>query len=234
VREAIVVMAKAPRVGAVKTRLYPALGPDRATELYACFLRDTLAVAERARGLRPSVDVVLCYAPADDLAGFDGLVSEGVAAIPQRGADLGERLTNAVRDVAGLGFGSAVVVGADSPTLPVERLVDAFVALERGADVVLGPTADGGYYLVGVRGARDDVFRDVDWSTSAVFAQTLERAATARLRTVLLDEWFDVDEPADLERLRLDCGAASHTRAFLNGGRFGPTSRENPHGAGAQ
>jgi glycosyltransferase A (GT-A) superfamily protein (DUF2064 family) len=107
--------------------------------------------------------------------------------------------------VAANGHGPVVVVGTDSPTLPPSFVAEAIGSLAAGeSDVALGPTEDGGYYLVGLRELARDLFRGVAWSTPHVYRQTAENAARARLRTLELPRWYDVDTPADLLRLRAE------------------------------
>jgi hypothetical protein len=220
-REALVVMAKAPLVGSVKTRLHGELGAELATELYRCFLRDTFALVASVRAVRPGLKSVLCFAPEGAAGAFEGLVAPDVVRIAQRGEGLGERLVNCFRDVLGIGAESVVVIGADSPTLPRAYVAEAFDALAGAADVALGPTLDGGYYLVGARRLHVRLFDGVSWSTSRVLEETLERARRASLDVRLLGEWYDVDEPADLDRLRADLtrrGGCDATRALLRAG----------------
>lgn len=213
-------MAKAPRVGEVKTRLYGELGAEHATALYAAFVRDTFALAASVRARRPALEVMLCYSPVDGLPALEALVGSGVSVLPQRGADLGERLENCFRDVVEQGFASVVVVGADSPSLPIEYLVEAFDALGGGSDLVLGPTSDGGYYLIGARRPYSTLFEGIAWSTDTVYQETLVRANAMCLEVHALREWYDVDVPEDLERLRADLADRSGcdaTRAVLRG-----------------
>jgi uncharacterized protein len=198
-RPVCIVMVKAPRAGAVKTRLAPPLSAAEAAALAGCFARDTLAcVSSVVR------QVIVAYAPADGRAALEALLPAGnLLWLEQRGAGLGERLESAAAHAAALGHGPVIIVGADSPTLPpsfVERAVGALDAGE--ADVALGPTEDGGYYLVGLRREAGGLFRDVAWSTPLAYRQTADNAARAGLRTLELPRWYDVDTPADLLRLR--------------------------------
>lgn len=217
-REALVVMAKAPRVGHVKTRLAGALGAERATALYECLLRDTFAMVATVCAARSGLSAVLCFTPDDAATAFDGLVAPDVARLAQRGDGLGERLVSAFRDVLARGAESVVVIGADSPTLPASTVGDAFDALAEGVDVALGPTVDGGYYVIGARRVHETLFDDIPWSTDRVWAATLDRARQASLDVRVLHVWYDVDEPADLDRLRADLMRADGcdaTRTFF-------------------
>jgi rSAM/selenodomain-associated transferase 1 len=204
-----IVMIKAPRAGAVKTRLVPPLSGPEAAALAACFAVDTVA---RVRRVVPRV--LVAYAPADGRAALEALFPPGnLLWHEQRGEDLGARLAAAVEHAAALGHGPVVVVGSDSPTLPasfVERAVNSLAAGE--SDVALGPTEDGGYYLVGLRRPSAALFRGVAWSTPLAYRQTADNAARAGLRRLELPRWYDVDTPADLLRLRDEISADEGSR----------------------
>lgn len=218
----LIIFARQPVPGATKTRLCPPLTPATASALYAAFLHDTL---DRARGLS-GVGPVVAYTPAT-AAGYFAELAPDLVAEPQRGDDLGERMERAIAaalqraNAAGAVAPSVVLVGSDSPDLPAAHLVAAFEHLEAGADVVLGPSSDGGYYLVGVRRPQPRLLRDVPMSTPTVLADTLAVAAAAGLAVALLPPWHDVDTAADLARLvdalrQAPPAVAPHTRAFLD------------------
>ncbi|MFN0085747.1 MAG: TIGR04282 family arsenosugar biosynthesis glycosyltransferase [Blastocatellia bacterium] len=201
-KEALVIMAKAPREGEVKTRLLGVLTAEDARQLYIAFLGDTFALMEELMDERAALSLALCYTPAGEEEAFEEIEREGSLMIPQRGQALGERLRNCFTDLFGMGFDSVIVLGADSPTLPGELIYDAFDCLEKDEDIVLGPTADGGYYLIGMRALHPPLFENIPWSTGGVFAATTQRAAAAGLHVIELPEWYDVDTPEDLERLK--------------------------------
>jgi rSAM/selenodomain-associated transferase 1 len=192
-RTALVVMARYPAVGAVKTRLARTLGSARACALYRAFLRD---IDMRFAGGRR----VLLWAFHPPDSDFPSLLTSGAACLPQRGADLGERMHNCFRRLCGDGFAPVLMIGADVPHVRDEWLDEAEERLAE-VDVVLGPTADGGYYLVAMRNAHD-VFTGVPLSTPRVLAETCQKAARAGLRVHLLPASFDVDGEDDLARLR--------------------------------
>jgi uncharacterized protein len=202
---ALTIMAKAPRAGAVKTRLCPPLSPREAAGLARCLLRDTIA---KARSLA-DVTAMIAYTPAGERAAFERLATD-LALVPQQGHDLGERMRAALAQ--GLRtHRHAIAIGTDTPTLPAAALRLAIDRLgSDDVDVVLGPAEDGGYYLIGVRADHPALFAEVPWSTSAVLDLTLRRAAAAGLRCALLPAWFDVDTPADLARLRAALADAPH------------------------
>jgi rSAM/selenodomain-associated transferase 1 len=225
---ALAVMAKAPKPGAVKTRLTPPLTSPQAAALNICFLRDTTmnlaAIAERhgAVGL-------ISYTPVGEEHLFDGLLPENFALIAQRGDAFGERLLAAAEDILACGYGSLCLIDSDSPTVPAEAYAQAVEALARSGDrVVLGPSADGGYYLIGMKHAHAAVFERINWSTDTVAAETRERARMAGIEVVELPMWYDVDDAATLAILRgellmgmapgfaMEAGyPAEHTRNFL-------------------
>lgn len=194
-------MAKAPRAGEVKTRLAASIGAAAAAELYAGFLEDTFAIC-RAVSVARGVDVMLFH--SGDPAAFEAVAGAPSRARPQADGDLGTRLARCFGSLFCEGYDAVVAIGADSPTLPVAVVIDAFERLARGAGAVTGPTSDGGYYLIGLGGTAPDLFRDVPWSTERVLEVTRARAARIGLRLELLTEWYDVDEADDLARLADD------------------------------
>jgi rSAM/selenodomain-associated transferase 1 len=226
---ALVIMAKAPRPGRVKTRLTPPLTPEQAATLHTCFLRDTaqnvsdVAVSNLARG-------VVSYTPVGDEHVFDGLLPESFVLIPQRGDDFGARLLASVEDLLHCGFDAVCLIDSDSPTLPAEFLERAVTSLERPGDrVVLGPCDDGGYYLIGVKAAHAALFSGIPWSTPQVYKRTVAAALSASLDIIELPIWYDVDDAETLEILRQELlegvapafssavgYSATHSRESLN------------------
>ena len=221
----LIVFAREPVAGRTKTRLCPPLDGDTAARLYACFLADTLASASRVAGARAAI----AHTPESRPAFFAAL-APGMAAWPQRGAARGERMDNAFAEVLA-GDAGVVIVGSDSPDLPAAYVGEAFGRLESGADVVLGPSDDGGYYLIGLRARQPRLLREVPMSTPTVLADTLALARALGLRAELLPQWYDVDTAAELARLA-EClrvappEVAPHTRAFLQALGQGVGKRE--------
>ena len=210
---ALAVMAKTPRAGAVKTRLVPALDAVEAALLNTCFLQDVTDCI--ATLTSKSIHGYVAYTPAGQESAFDGLLPAGFRLLPQRGADLGERLLHATEDFLAAGYEAVCLINSDSPTLPSELLRRAIHALSSAGDrLVLGEAVDGGYYLIGLKRAYRQLFSDITWSSSAVFHQTMERARELRLDVELLPLWYDVD---DLESLRWLCEEL-----------FGPNGRHSP------
>jgi hypothetical protein len=214
-KKALITVVKRPQAGATKTRLCPPFSLEEAAALYDCLMRDTLGLMRRVPGVQP----VIAYAPPDARDYFRRLADNGFALVAQRGPDLGRRLLNVLARFLNRGYAKAVVMNSDGPTLPVDYLTRAFDALD-GADVVLGPGHDGGYYLIGMKRPHADLFRDIAWSTAEVVRQTLVRIHRLGLTVHQLPQWYDVDVPADLERLQVEFRRhprhpARHTRRFL-------------------
>jgi rSAM/selenodomain-associated transferase 1 len=218
-KEALVLMAKAPREGEVKTRLIGVLGPEEATELYRNFLRDAFALMEEIWQERETLSLVLCYTPEGEEEAFESIEREGSLMLAQRGENLGERLRNCFADLFESGFDSIVALGADSPTLPRDLLIEAFESLTDENDVVIGPAEDDGYYLIGMRKLHERVFEDIPWGTAGVLSRTQERARESGLNLLMLPVWYDVDTPEELEKLKKElsgrAGSAKFTRRFL-------------------
>jgi rSAM/selenodomain-associated transferase 1 len=195
---ALAVMAKAPRAGKVKTRLSPPLTMEQCAEINICFLQDTTRNIAQVASSSPSTGMV-CYTPAGDEGAFDGLLPEGFSLICQRGSGFGERLLCAAQDILACGFGSVCLIDSDSPTLPAAALSEAVRELNRPGDrIVLGGSDDGGYYLIGMKQAHARVFEEITWSTSRVYAETLERVREIGVPLVELPLWYDVDDAATL------------------------------------
>jgi len=195
---AVAIVAKAPRSGAVKTRLCPPLRPREAAALARCFLRDKIAQVRGLTGVTP----VVAFTPAGERPLFQRL-APGFTLIPQRGPDLGSRLRSLLATLLRRGHRAALAIDTDTPTLPPTLLQRAIDLTASGdVDLVLGPAEDGGYYLIGVRADHPALFHAIPWSTPSVLETTLARARAAGLRSARLSAWFDVDTPEDLARLR--------------------------------
>lgn len=211
---AVAVMAKAPIPGSVKTRLVPPLSADQAAELSRALLLDLL---QQLRGLNDAARY-LCYAPAHagDLMG--AIAGPDFELVAQRGADLGARMAALFTDLSARGHRNIVLIGGDLPAFPADYLVRAFAYLQApSAPVVLGPSRDGGYYLVGMNRPVPEIFQNMAWSHNQVLAQTLAKLGRLGTPARQLPSWFDVDIPADLARLRaLDMTAAARARFTLS------------------
>lgn len=198
---ALAVMTKVPRPGRVKTRLSPPLTPEEAAALNVCFLRDTTAAIEwtAGKGLARGVGV---YTPVGEESAYEKILPAGFELVPQRGDLFGDRLTFAAEDLLRVGFQSLCLIDSDSPTVPQHAYARATELLaEPGNKMVLGPSHDGGYYLIGLNQLHRRLFEEIDWSTERVAEQTIARAQELGLAVELLPTWYDVDDRATLQRL---------------------------------
>jgi uncharacterized protein len=202
-RCAIAVMAKASIPGRVKTRLVPPLSPEQAARLNTAFLRDaaeTLLAAARLANIKGS----MAYAPAGSADFFRGILPDGVDLIETAAADLGGCLLHAATTLLNAGHASVCLLSSDNPTLPAGYLATAASLLaEAGDRAVVGPSTDGGYYLIGIKRAHRRLFDNIAWSSEHVLRQTLARADELGLPIATLPTWYDVD---DLDTLRVLVG----------------------------
>jgi uncharacterized protein len=195
---ALAVMAKAPRAGKVKTRLSPPLTLEQSAALNICFLQDTAQNIAEVSTSNQSAGLI-CYTPIGDESAFDNLLPPSFQLIPQRGDSFGERLLAAAEDILGCGYGSVCLIDSDSPTVPAAAFQQAVAELARPGDrIVLGPSHDGGYYLIGLKQPHSEPFTNIHWSTETVFSETIAAAKAASIETVILPLWYDVDDAVTL------------------------------------
>ncbi len=195
----LVIFAKYPQSGAVKTRLAVYIGDEAAAELYGRFIERILTTMCRSR---VAERVVVAVSPQHAVRRFASRYPGADAYEPQaESSDLGERMLAVFEQARRQGVRKTVIIGTDSPTLPPDYVRQAFAMLD-SHDVVLGPAEDGGYYLIGAKKAHADLFRGIPWSTAQVLPKTLAALQRLKLRHALLPEFFDVDEMDDLHRLR--------------------------------
>ena len=197
----IAIMAKASAPGRTKTRLVPPLSFDEAAALNTAFLQDisdNLLLA----GRYAAIAGYAAYAPPGSEDFFYRTLPSAIGLIDACLPNFGDCLLRTIEKVLARGHGSAVVLNSDSPTLPTALLVEAADALAQpGERAVLGPSTDGGYYLLGVKTAHRRLFEDIAWSTEHVAKQTLERAREIKLNVHTLPVWYDVDDVEGLRRL---------------------------------
>jgi uncharacterized protein len=228
---ALAVMTKAPRAGQVKTRLVPPLSVEEAAQLNVCFLRDTAEAISEACGL--SARGVGVYTPVGAETVYSGILPASFDLLPQRGEGFGERLAFAAADLFRVGFSSICLIDSDSPTVPADVYSKAVESLSLEGDrIVLGPSDDGGYYLIGLKHNHPQLFDGIDWSTECVLNQSMQRAQELNLKVELLPTGYDVDDRASLERLCAELlginksdSVAPYTREFL-AGMIGREGRE--------
>src|ERR1043166_4867385 len=198
---ALAVMTKAPQAGRVKTRLTPPLTPEEAAALNTCFLRDTASAISDAANVQKAQGVGV-YTPVGAELAYAGILPEEFILVPQRGDKFGERLLAATDDLLQLGFSAVCLIDSDSPTLPSNAFAQAIEYLSRAEDnVVLGPSDDGGYYLIGLKKPHHELFDRIDWSTDRVLEQTIAAAREIELPVHLLPVGYDIADRVTLARL---------------------------------
>ena len=211
--------------------MVPPLTPEEAAELNRCFLRDTAAAISSACSHRAVGDArktarasaIAVYTPVGAELAYNDILPDDFSLLPQRGDKFGERLYFAVEDLFKCGFDSVCLIDSDSPTVPAENFAEAVELLSTSDDrIVLGPSDDGGYYLIGVKKPHRHLFEQIDWSTERVLNQTIQRATEIGLEVKLLPSGYDVDDAESLRRLRNELLAdktssdvAPYTREFL-------------------
>lgn len=192
----LVVMAKYPAAGAAKTRLAAGIGTERAWRLAQAFVLD---LRDRLGRLPSAIETWWAHWPPG--APFGQLVGSPHV-FPQRGPDLGSRMFHAMERVRGGSTGPVIVIGSDTPHLPLRAVEEADALLRAGGlDVVLGPATDGGYWLLGTRQPHPALFEDVPWSTGEVAAVTRARARRLGLSLAEVETATDVDDPGGLAAL---------------------------------
>jgi rSAM/selenodomain-associated transferase 1 len=199
-RNALILMAKAPEPGQVKTRLAPPLSFEEAAELARVLLIDQLGNLKQLT----DTELFVAFTPRTSASFFENMVPAAFSCFPQRGNSLGERMSYAFETVFGGGFRNILLIGSDLPPVPYDIFHRAYMALERGdREVVLGPSSDGGYYLVGMNRLIAGIFEGIIWGGNDVLARTREKLEQLKRRYELLPQWTDVDTCEDLRRLLL-------------------------------
>jgi uncharacterized protein len=193
---ALIVMVKAPVAGSVKTRLVPFLTAEQAADLARSFAADAGAKAQRI-----CKNTIIAFAGDKNL--LARILPENLIWIEQAGADLGERMHNALGFAFQSGFSPLVVIGTDSPTLPPEYISTAIEILrEKKSETVVGDTEDGGFYLLGLNQPNREIFQNVRWSAPETLAQTVRNIRKLNLHLTSMPVWYDVDTAEDLQRLQ--------------------------------
>ena len=214
---ALILFARDPILGKVKTRLSPFLEEDVILKLYTCFLQDSLYNIRQVE----NVDRFVGVAPSNESGFFTGTLGSDIRIFVQEGENLGDKMRGAIQDRFVEGYERVVIIGSDSPSLPV-----AYICRAMGSDkdMVLGPSTDGGYCLIGMRRKVVEVFKDVTWGTETVLQETCEHLVHNGASLELLPVWYDVDTPEDLKfyKTHLDLiqqaglGAFGETGKLLN------------------
>ena len=201
-------MAKASAPGRTKTRLVPPLTFEQAAALNTAFLQD-IAGNLLLAGSYAAIAGYVAFAPAGSEEFFRGALPSTIGLIDACLPNFGDCLLRTIEEIFARGHASAVVLNSDGPTLPTALLIETADALARpGERAVLGPSTDGGYYLLGLKTPHRRLFEEITWSTERVAAQTLERARELGLEVHMLPSWYDVDDVEGLRRLRGELGSA--------------------------
>jgi uncharacterized protein len=224
----LVIMAKAPRPGSVKTRLIPSLSAEAVTAFYRCLLDDTL---ELGRSLDDVEVAIMC--PDPDVNELARLAGKDVRVVAQQGAGLAAGLTSVFAHFAEDSQRRTIAFNSDSPHLPRSVLEDAFETLAAN-DLVVGPTDDGGYYLVGAKASHPTLFASDGMSTNSALERLLSRARTLQLSAGFVEPFYDIDVADDLSRLaaelRLSPARAPRTAQWLK--EWAPMAAQSSTGTG--
>lgn len=206
----LTMMIRHPEPGQVKTRLAKAYNDDFAAELYGCFVEDLLNRLEQDR-----FQLALAFTPAEKSREIRRRFGDQFRYFPQEGDDLGARMDRAFSVCFARGFAAVVLIGSDVPDLPGEVVEEAFSALERGAEAVLGPAFDGGYYLIGFRSNAFEpaVFAGIPWGENTVFERSANILRERGLRLYLTQPWRDIDTAEDLKDFRARHGNTAFRRS---------------------
>ena len=207
-KRAVICFTRVPKPGATKTRLLPVLKPRQCADLHWAFLKD---LADTYREL--DAHLFVAYTPDADWESLK-TVFPHAGFYPQKGNDLGERMYRVIRKILELGYESAVLTGTDLPMMTAAHLESGFAVLEE-KDIAIGPTSDGGYYLIGMKKPCREVFRVEGYGGASVFESTVTAAENAGLSVGLALTCDDVDTPGDLWDLTKTVRPGSHTEKFL-------------------
>lgn len=197
-KSALGIIFRIPEYGKIKKRLAAHIGNEEALKAYSSMLHETFKKVRQLSRQDNSIDVYGFY---------DGTISKNesllkdIQTMPQDGRDLGEKMYNAIKYLHETGYKKFVLIGADSPDLPIHYIKDAFLKLN-DYELVLGPTEDGGYYLIGMNRPLSAIFKDIQWGSSNVLHDTIKKAENKEIRYFLIPFWYDIDTPDDLNRWR--------------------------------
>ena len=202
----LLIFVKFPEPGKVKTRLCRHFSPEESAELYKAMVEDLYAKLVKNDGSE-NYDLHVYFSPIDKLSAFADWLGSSVTLIPQEGEDLGEKLTNAMKKSFDSGYEKAAAIGSDCIDLSVEDINNAFETLDRNGqnskkrEVVIGPTDDGGYYLIGSSRFIPELFERIPWSTEKVYSETVDKLKSLNIKFVELMRKYDIDFIDEVKRL---------------------------------
>lgn len=213
-RNALILMTRVPIPGKTKTRLETHLTPEQCAMLHTCFIKDIYKTAKKV-----NADVYIYYTPERHQYLMRAILGEKAELRPQIDGNLGDRMANAINQCLDMGYEKCVLIGTDIPTISELVLSRAFNALD-SSEVVIGPTIDGGYYLIGMKKPHAEVFNDTFYGVNTVYKSTLYRMETLGIKYSQVDEWYDIDTYMDLKYMidmsrKNECRIPVHTEKFL-------------------
>jgi len=195
-KRAIIVMTKVPSAENVKTRLQTVISPEDREKLAEAFLKDAVSKANMA-----CENIFIAFFPPDEAEKLKQILPDHKI-FAQKGEDLGERMFFAFEHLFSNRFDEIVMIGTDSPTFPIDYIEQAFEFLETNSEIVLGKTEDGGFYLIGLRVSRREIFENIEWSSPRTFEQVYKNIQSLELHLRETPSWYDVDEAHDLTKLK--------------------------------
>lgn len=208
-KNAVICFTRVPKPGQTKTRLLPILKPEQCVELHWAFLKDLARIYSQV-----DAHLFIAYVPDPEWESLKS-VFPSAGYLPQKGSDLGEKMYRTIRKVLNLGYESVVLTGADLPMMTPMHINSGFATLENH-DIAIGPTSDGGYYLIGMKAARREIFQIEGYGGNSVFENTISAAADAGLSVGMALECDDVDTPEDLRKLAESIHPDTHTGKYLS------------------
>ena len=211
---ALIIFTRVPLPGQTKTRLMPFLSGEECAHLHTCFIRDAYEKAKQV-----NADIFVFYTPEEEKERLLCVLREEAVCIPQQGEDLGMRMKTAIDHVLKMGYQKAILIGTDIPQIRVETFQEAFSALDEH-DIVIHPTYDGGYYLIGMTREQDSIWKVRRYGSNTVIQDTLQHMQEANLTVALGEKYYDIDDKYDLKQLFCDIktGVVSNcpnTEAYL-------------------
>lgn len=221
-RAALVLMSRAPIPGKTKTRLQSHLKPEECAELHRAFLKDISNKLVNIKKQYKKLHLFLSYTPEGSENLFADLIGDNFNFIMQTGKDLGARMYNSISEAYNKSSEPVIITGSDLPSLPAEIITEAVAALKE-KDIVIGPAADGGYYLIGMQRPHSFLFACNEWGSDSVLVKTLKSASEHNLKTHFLPEWYDVDTfnelllfRDELLKIKKDRFYPEYSRAYLD------------------
>lgn len=202
-KSALGIFFRIPTHGKVKKRLANEIGEDAALTAYESMLEATIGNVSRLKG----IDIYGFY--EGEGTSLNPLPSITVPLISQKGFNLGERMYKAIQWLFDNGYQKVSLIGTDSPDLPLAFIKDAFQKLD-SYELVIGPSEDGGYYLIGMKKPLDTVFKNIKWGSNKVLKDTITNAYAAEISYFLLSEWYDIDDLNSLNRWRMSIKTSTH------------------------